>query len=532
MEKIILPSIKNSEKTPLVEQLLEIIKQLQEEIARLKKHKGKPKISPSKLDKSLEDEEEESKGKNRKPSEKRRSRGRSKSTQKPDRIETRRVENIPKGSRFKGYRTYRAQELILKRELIEYQLERWQLPDGSFVVAGLPEELEGTHFGSTLQSYILHQYHHQNVTQPLLLKQLHELGFLISSGELNKILIEGKEAFHDEKAQILSAGLEVSNYIHVDDTGARHNGKNGYCTQIGNELFTWFESTGSKSRINFLELLRQRQIDYELSKASFDYLKKQKFPGSLKDKLLQGQKYFANKTAWRMHLKRLGIEQDRHIKVATEAALIGSVLKHGFSVDTVIISDDAGQFNIFQHALCWIHMERNINKLIPLGEHQAKALKFVRTSFWALYQDIKYYKKSPTLEKQIKLEKDFDILASQVTDFQLLNFQLKQLAKNKGELLQVLKRPDLPLHNNLSERDIREYVKRRKISGGTRSDEGKKCRDTFASLKKTAIKLNVGFWDYLTDRMARNNQLPSLSDLIRQSSLKPTCHFMSTAPGF
>lgn len=90
---------------------------------------------------------------------------------------------------------------------------------------------------------------------------------------------------------------------------------------------------------------------------------------------------------------------------------------------TVIMSDDAGQFNVFRHALCWIHMERNINKLIPMGEHQAKALKFVRGSFWNLYQDIKAYCAHPTELLKSKLEKDFDHLSYQVTDFQLLKMQ-------------------------------------------------------------------------------------------------------------
>ena len=86
--------------------------------------------------------------------------------------------------------------------------------------------------------------------------------------------------------------------------------------------------------------------------------------------------------------------------------------------------------------------------------------------------------------------------------------------KNKAELLLALARPDLPLHNNLSEGDIREYVKRRKISGGTRSEAGRRGRDTFASLKKTCRKLNVSFWEYVNDRVRDRNQIPQLPSLI------------------
>ena len=62
---------------------------------------------------------------------------------------------------------------------------------------------------------------------------------------------------------------------------------------------------------------------------------------------------------------------------------------------------------------------------------------------------------------------------------------------------QILNKPYLPLHNNLSECDIRDYVKKRKISSRTRSEAGRRCRDTFASLKKTCRKQHVSFWAYL-----------------------------------
>ena len=93
------------------------------------------------------------------------------------------------------------------------------------------------------------------------------------------------------------------------------------------------------------------------------------------------------------------------------------------------------------------------------------------------------------------------------------------LANNKRELLLVLDRPDIPLHNNDSERDIREYVKKRKISGSTRSDDGRRCRDTFISLKKTCRKLKIPFWEYLKDRILKINKFPPLPDLIRQRAL-------------
>ena len=93
---------------------------------------------------------------------------------------------------------------------------------------------------------------------------------------------------------------------------------------------------------------------------------------------------------------------------------------------------------------------------------------------------------------------------------------LKRIYKNKAKLLRVLARPEIPLHTNGSETDIRDFVKKRKISGGTRSDVGRECRDTFASLKKTCRKLGVSFWDYILDRNSGIGDIPPLAELIRR----------------
>src|SRR6185369_818793 len=113
-------------------------------------------------------------------------------------------------------------------------------------------------------------------------------------------------------------------------------------------------------------------------------------------------------------------------------------------------------------------------------------------------------------------EARFDALAEQRTDYPNINSALKEMRDHRADLLRVLERPEIPLHNNAMESDIREYVKRRKISGGTRSDAGRRCRDTFASLKKTCRKLGVRFWSYLKDRVRGLGAIPRLADLIRQ----------------
>ena len=123
------------------------------------------------------------------------------------------------------------------------------------------------------------------------------------------------------------------------------------------------------------------------------------------------------------------------------------------------------------------------------------------------------------IKKKADIRAQFDKIFTQKTCFASLNNALKRINRNKPELLRLLDFPDIPLHNNLSENDIREYVKRKKISGSTRSNLGRQCRDTFTSLKKTCRKLKISFWNYLKDRLCGLNKIPFLPDLITIKAL-------------
>ena len=87
------------------------------------------------------------------------------------------------------------------------------------------------------------------------------------------------------------------------------------------------------------------------------------------------------------------------------------------------------------------------------------------------------------------------------TGFVTLDRLLKRLHANKDELLMVLDHPEIPLHTNGSENDIRCQVTKRHVSGGTHSDIGRDCRDAFLALAKTCSKLGIAFWDYLGARL-------------------------------
>ncbi len=169
-----LPDISEAECTPLVRQLLDIIghlqnhiQELEDEILRLKGLKSRPTIAPSPLETPPRPP--------RDPGQKRPGSAKRLKTA-PLTITDEVVVPLadpPPGSIFKGYEDFVVQDLLLRPRVIRYRRERWQTPDGQNLVAGLPADVRpDSHFGPNLICFILHQDHHQHVTQPLLWEQL------------------------------------------------------------------------------------------------------------------------------------------------------------------------------------------------------------------------------------------------------------------------------------------------------------------------------------------------------------------------
>ena len=488
--------------------------ELRDEIARLKGLKGRPKIAPSGMEMSTAPAG--AKGPRKIG---RRGSKRSKLTITETKVV--RAGNIPAGARLKGYEEFVVQDLIVQSKTVLYRRERWQLPDGTTVVAPLPPGIT-SHFGPELKRFVLAQYHQGQTTMPRLLALLADLGVIVSKRQLVRLLIDGQDAFLDEARDVLSTGLDAAAWITVDDTGARHKAKNGVCTQIGNDQFASFSTTGSKSRLNFLELLNAGTTTHTINEAAIAYMRERNLSGAVIGLLTNhADAQFADRAAWAAHLELLGITKldvtPDPVRISTEGALWGSLAARGVLDGTVIVSDGAGQFDVGEHALCWVHAERLVHKLDAFTEDRRVAKETIRDRIWTLYADLKAYARTPTSIVKAELETRFDALFTTKTGFVTLDRLLKRLHALRADLLMVLDRPDIPLHTNGSENDIRCHVTRRKVSGGTRSDVGRDCRDAFLGLMKTCARQAIRFWDYLGCRLGVNGAIsvPMLPSLIR-----------------
>jgi regulator of replication initiation timing len=491
---------------------------LKDEIARLKELPKRPPDKPSGMEKSTEAKL----GPKKKPKSRRR-RG-------PTLARIKITDEVvlpapaPPGSRFKGYDDIVVQDLNLCARATRYRRERWTTPSGETVSGALPAGIMGG-FGPDLQRFVLALHFQGQVTTDRLTALLNGMDVVISKRQVVRLLAKAAQMFATEDAQVLRAGLATAPWITVDDTSARHARRDGYTTQIGDDRFTAFRTSASKSRANFLSILRAGSSLYVINAAALDYMRQRGLPEATLA-ALEGarEKEFADAAAFAAHLDGLGVF-DREtapgpVALAAEGAVWGAIRHQGLLKNTVVVSDGAGQFRVGDHAACWVHAERLVHKLIPVTDAQRRAIDVTRQLIWWFYADLKAYRLAPCPRRAAAMRARFNRIFTRTTGFELLDKLLGRLHKQKPDLLRVLERPEIPLHTNGSENDIRAVVTKRKVSGGTISDAGRQARDVMLGLMKTCRKLGVSFFEYLGCRLGVRAAplIPLLPALVQTAS--------------
>ena len=488
-----------------IQQLKKTVSDLKDEINRLKKIPKRPKLHPNKLEPRRSNKKSINKA----------SLGFDKNICAPiKKQETIKIEakEVPFGSRFKGYKNFAVQELEITVKKIIYKLEVWQAANGKVFRAKLPEELKRKHFGIELQNLVINLYT-QGMTQPAIYEFLRGVGIKISPAQVNNILLEVANKFSKISETILETGLKEASYIRVDDTGARHKHKNGYCTCIGGQYFAYYKTTFRKSRRNFLEILRQSKEGYRINEAMIWHL----YQFGAEDDVLnifernKGKK-FKTKKGLNRFLNSICLYSKKLRDKCLEAAEVGFISEEILKNGQVLLSDRAGQFTVFDHAACWIHMERPLRKITVSSKKVKKELNQVREAIWRLYNKLKEF--ALTKLGRESIETQYDALINMHSISPAITQVINNFRNYRKEMLKVLDHPNLPLHNNDTERDIRYIVKQRKISGSTKSERGKKLRDSLASIKQTCMHLHISFWEYSKKWLL--GKPPDLAQIIRE----------------
>ena len=233
--------------------------------------------------------------------------------------------------------------------------------------------------------------------------------------------------------------------------------------------------------------------------------------------------------------RRIPILNKQHRSAVLSAAAVAAYhVERGVSIVQTLACDDAPQFKWLTHwlALCWVHEGRHYKKLEPVIALHQTLLKDFLTRFWAYYDQLLVYRQRPTTVDAVRLQAEFDVLFGTLSGYAELDKRMTTTLAHKDSLLLVLKFPELPLHNNPAELGARGRVRKRDVSFGPRTEDGRQAWDTFMTLAATTKKLNVSFYEYVHDRILKKNAIPPLSELIQNAArqLLPAQSFLLACP--
>jgi len=517
----------------LVQQVLNVVEQLaqtvadlraenqalRDENARLKGEQGKPAIRPAA---SAAPQDYSSEAERRVPTPRT---PRSTRTGRPvDRTETLLVDRatLPADARFKGYQRTLVQELVLRQETIVFRRAKWYAAStGTTYLAPLPAGYTGQ-FGPELKRFALGLYWQSNVSEAGLLSVLRAADVQIGAGTLSRLLTEDRDVFAAEAAAVTAAGLASTAVQHLDETSTRVNGQPEHCHVLCNELYTSYRTLPGKDRLSVLAVLSGGRPRLHLADAAAAAWLTQAGVAQRTQAVLAAlpQAAVLDAATFEQLLGErggeLGPQQQQWLREATAVAAYRAGVC-GPVVET-LLTDDAPQLAriTLLQALCWIHAGRHYKRLLPYTAPHQRLLDAFLVDFWAYYHELGAYRLAPTAAEAARLGAAFDALFSRQTGYAALDDRIAKTRAKRAQLLLVLDHPAVPLHNNPAELGARRRVRKRDVSFGPRTAQGKAAWDTFQTLVETTRKLGVRFSDYLRDRLVGAAQIPRL-DLLLQT---------------
>ena len=493
------------------------IQALRDEINRLKGEDGKPDIKANKKQKEDHSSEKERKGSSRK-----RRKRKKHSEVKIDHEEILRIDKsqLPSDAKFKGYEEVIVQDLRIETANTRFRKEKYySASTRKTYLAELPKGYKGQ-FGPTIRALVPSLYYAGGMSEPKIIELLEQMGVNISKGKVSTLLSKETALWQAEADAILLSGLSSSNWQHIDDTSTRVNGVNNYCHILCNPFYTSYATRPKKNRLNVITVLQNSEKTVCLfNQQTEKWLEKFNTPDWVQKEIANwsSRKLIALDEVenWLLDVKGLNLQQKARIYEA--GALTAYYSQEKYPVIPILVSDNAPQFHHLteKQSLCWVHEGRHYKKLLPQVDYHRKILDEILKEFWEYYHKLRAYKTDPSPEKATALRLEFEMIFSQKTDYEQLNQRLSKTLAHQEKLLLVLDYPEVPLHNNSAELGGRQRVRKRDVSFGPRTEEGKIAWDSLMTVAETAKKLKVSFYQYVLDRISQKNAMPSLAELIR-----------------
>jgi len=541
LDDLDLNAIQDENARELIRRLLNLIEQLsadlreaqaenqrlRDENNRLKGEQGRPKIKPNSpkappVDHSSEKER-------RKP--RQRHKGSKKAVIEVNREQVVEVDQakLPADAEFKGYEEVVVQDILLKTDNVCFHKQKYYAPSTrQTYLAQLPQGYEGQ-FGPGVKALTLALYFGMGTSEPKILEFFENVGIQISGGELSNLLIKDQTGFHAEKDAVYEAGLRSSPWQHTDDTQTRVDGQNQHCHVVCNPVYSAYHTKPTKERLVVLDVLRNgRERRFRLNQEALSLLEGVALSKAARqtlqtwcsevdlDEATFQQRLDTVRTS--SALPKLSVQQRKAILDA--AAVAAYHAETDFPVIQALICDDAPQFNWLTRAmmLCWVHEGRPYKKLTPVVPLHRQELDNFLKLFWDFYDQLLAYRQNPTPQESLRLEADFDSLFATHSGYDQLDRRIAKTQAKKASLLLVLKYPELPLHNNPAELAVRQRVRKRDVSFGPRTQDGRQAWDTFMTLAATAKKLDVSFYAYVQDRITGTHHIPPLAELVEKAA--------------
>jgi hypothetical protein len=492
-----------------------------DEIARLKGEQGKPHVRGNNRSDISSESERRAEGKPPKP------KGSKNNRLKVTRTEVIPIDQstLPADAVFKGYETSIIQDLVITTDIIELRRETYYSSSQhrSFT-APMPAGYEGA-FGPRAKSVVILLKTLGNMTEPTITSMLQNFGIDITKSSIDRILLKNKQPFHDERAAIFMAGLGSTSYQHIDDTSARVKGENYYSHIICNPYYSAFFTRERKDRLGVLCILSGvdalDDLPYVWNLEAAATLAALGWPNKhdqLVESLPRGKPLTRTEliTWCRAH----DLSDTATGRLAEGMAIAAYHVRTDIPIVPIFMADDAPQFKLLtkELALCWVHDGRHYKKLQPVIASHRQLLDMFLNEYWVFYRQLLAYGDKLGPEEADRLRKRFNELFSTQTGYDQLDRRIAKTKAKQPELLLVLTRPELPLHNNPAELGARAQVRKRDVSLHTMSSEGTKVQDSFLTITETAKKLGVNIYHYLFDRVSGAYAMPSLAETIRERS--------------